>query len=151
MISFILQHLRKGDDKISILRARELRLRRDSAQRAPLTEADCEFRAYLCFGLKCQHQYISGIIQYLSFCHWQVILSIMSSRMFHVVTWVRSSFLFKAELCVYTTFWFQWSCMDVRVGLQRKLSTKELMLLNCGVGEDSWESLGLQGYPTSPS
>ena len=26
--------------------------------------------------------------------------------------------------------------MDVRVGLQRKLSTKELMLLNCGVGED---------------
>ena len=25
------------------------------------------------------------------------------------------------------------------------------MLLNCGVGEDSWESLGLQGDPTSPS
>ena len=24
-------------------------------------------------------------------------------------------------------------------------STEELMLLNCGVGEDSWESLGLQG------
>ena len=32
---------------------------------------------------------------------------------------------------------FQWSCMDVRVGLKRKLSTEELMLLNCGVGEDS--------------
>ena len=31
-----------------------------------------------------------------------------------------------------------------------KLSTKELMLLNCGVGEDSSESLGLQGDPTSP-
>ena len=27
--------------------------------------------------------------------------------------------------------------MDVRVGLQRKLSAKELMLLKCGVGEDS--------------
>ena len=40
--------------------------------------------------------------------------------------------------------------MDVRVGLWRKLSTEELILLNCGVGEDSWESLGLQGYPTSP-
>ena len=26
----------------------------------------------------------------------------------------------------------------------------ELMLLNHGVGEDSWESLGLQGDPTSP-
>jgi len=25
------------------------------------------------------------------------------------------------------------------------------MLLNCGVGEDSWESIGLQGDPTSPS
>ena len=27
--------------------------------------------------------------------------------------------------------------MDVRVGLRRKLSTEELMFLNCGVGEDS--------------
>ena len=40
--------------------------------------------------------------------------------------------------------------MDVRVGLWRRLSAKELMLLKCGVGEDSWESLGLQGDPTSP-
>ena len=39
--------------------------------------------------------------------------------------------------------------MDVRIGLWRRLSTKELMLLNCGVGEDSRESLGLQGDPTS--
>ena len=31
-----------------------------------------------------------------------------------------------------------WSCMDMRVGLWRRLSAKELMLLNCGVGEDSW-------------
>ena len=38
--------------------------------------------------------------------------------------------------------------MDVRVGLWRKLSAEKLMLLNCGVGEDSWESLGLQGDPT---
>ena len=30
-------------------------------------------------------------------------------------------------------------------------SAEELMLLNCGVGENSWESLGLQGDPTSPS
>ena len=29
-------------------------------------------------------------------------------------------------------------------------SAEELMLLNCGVGEDSSESLGLQGDPTSP-
>ena len=40
--------------------------------------------------------------------------------------------------------------MDVRVGLWRRLSAKELIILNCGVREDSWESLGLQGDPTSP-
>ena len=28
--------------------------------------------------------------------------------------------------------------MDVRVGLYRKLNAEELILLNCGVGEDSW-------------
>ena len=39
--------------------------------------------------------------------------------------------------------------MDVRVRLWKKLSTEVLMLLNCGVGEDSRESLGLQGDPTS--
>ena len=33
----------------------------------------------------------------------------------------------------------------------KKASAEELMVLNCGVGEDSWESLGLQGDPTSPS
>ena len=32
-----------------------------------------------------------------------------------------------------------------------RLSTEELMLANCDVGEDSWESLGLQGDETSPS
>ena len=40
--------------------------------------------------------------------------------------------------------------MDVRVGPWRRLSTEELMLLNCSVGEDSRESLGLQGDPSSP-
>ena len=29
--------------------------------------------------------------------------------------------------------------------------TERWRILNCGVGEDSWESLGLQGEPTSPS
>ena len=28
--------------------------------------------------------------------------------------------------------------MDVRIGPQRKLGTEEMMLLNSGVGEDSW-------------
>ena len=41
--------------------------------------------------------------------------------------------------------------MDVRIGLWRKLSTEELMLLKYGVGEDTCESLGLQGGTTSQS
>ena len=41
--------------------------------------------------------------------------------------------------------------MDVRVRPWRKLSTEELMLLDCDVGENSWESLGLQGFkPVNP-
>ena len=51
----------------------------------------------------------------------------------------------------WSRLWFFQSCMDGRVGLWRKLSAEELMLLNCCVGEDPWESLGLQGDPTSPS
>ena len=39
--------------------------------------------------------------------------------------------------------------MDVRVGLQRRLSAEEWMFPNCGVGEDSGESLELQGDQTS--
>ena len=41
------------------------------------------------------------------------------------------------KVCLSRLWFFQWSCIDVRVGLQRKLSTKEMMILNCGVGEDS--------------
>ena len=42
---------------------------------------------------------------------------------------------------------FMYGCESWTV---KKLNTEKLMLLNCGVGEDSWESLGLQGDPTSP-
>ena len=41
------------------------------------------------------------------------------------------------KVCLVRLWFFLWSCMDVRVGLCRKLSAEELMLLNCGVGEDS--------------
>ena len=40
--------------------------------------------------------------------------------------------------------------MDVRVGLWRKLSAEELMLLNRGVREDSWESLGKEIQAVHP-
>ena len=35
--------------------------------------------------------------------------------------------------------------------IKKRLRTKELIVLNCGVGEDSWESLGLQGDQVSQS
>ena len=41
------------------------------------------------------------------------------------------------KVCLSRLWFFQWSCMDVRVGLLRKLSAEELMLLNCDAGEDS--------------
>ena len=41
--------------------------------------------------------------------------------------------------------------MDVRVGPQRRLSAKELMLLNCGAREDYLESHGQQGDQASQS
>ena len=34
--------------------------------------------------------------------------------------------------------------------LMKSIDAEELMLLNCGVGEDPRESLRLQGHPTSP-
>ena len=44
---------------------------------------------------------------------------------------------------------FTWGGQSTGVSALASFCT-ELMLLNCGVGEDSWESLGLQGDPTSP-
>ena len=41
--------------------------------------------------------------------------------------------------------------MDVRVEPERKLSAEELMPSKCGTGEDSSESLELQGEQTSQS
>ena len=45
---------------------------------------------------------------------------------------------------------FLWP-LELDVDMQFTLSTKELMLLTCGVGEDSWESLELQENQTSQS
>ena len=49
------------------------------------------------------------------------------------------------------SYGFPSSHVDMRVGPQRRLNADELMLLNCGVGEDSWESLVLQGDQISHS
>ena len=67
-----------------------------------------------------------------------------------IAYWKAEILLFQQRSVQSRLWFFQWSCMDVRVGLWRRLSAEELMHLNCGVGEDSWRSLGLQGDPTSP-
>ena len=41
-----------------------------------------------------------------------------------------------------------WRCVAWTI---KKAEHQRIDTLNCGVGEDSWESLGLQGDPTSPS
>ena len=41
--------------------------------------------------------------------------------------------------------------MDMKARQYKRLSTKELMPLNCDAGEDSWERLGKQGDQTSQS
>ena len=55
------------------------------------------------------------------------------------------------KVCLVKAMVFPIVRYDVRVGLWRKLSAEELMLLDCGATEDSCKSLGLQGDPTSPS
>ena len=54
-----------------------------------------------------------------------------------------SDITLSTKVCLVKAMVFPVASMDLRVELQRKLSVKELMLLNCGVGEDSSESLGL--------
>ena len=54
------------------------------------------------------------------------------------------------KVCLVKAMVFPVVMYDVRVGLCRRLSAEELMLLNCGVGKDSCESLGLHGDPTIP-
>ena len=52
--------------------------------------------------------------------------------------WLKKKSTTKKNHCRYFFLW-------------RNLSTKALMLLNCGAGEDSWESLGLQEMkPVNP-
>ena len=66
--------------------------------------------------------------------------SVLKSR--HI-TWPTKVHLVKAMVFPVVTY----GCESWTV----RLSAKEWMLLNCGVGEDSLGPLGLQGDPTSPS
>ena len=70
--------------------------------------------------------------------------SILKSRDMILPAKVR---LFKAV--VFRVVMYGWESWAIKKAERRRI--EELMLLNCGVGEDSCESLGLQGYQTSSS
>ena len=67
--------------------------------------------------------------------------SIFKSRDIHLPTKVH---LVKAMVYPIVTY----GCESWMV---KKAERRRIDALNCGVGEDSWESLGLQGDPRSPS
>ena len=48
-----------------------------------------------------------------------------------------NSILKSRDITLPTSESYGFSSMDMRVELERKLSTEDLMLLTCGVGEDS--------------
>ena len=93
-------------------------------------------------------------LNWLVFCEYGFSVSMVSALWFPLATptillgfflpwaWGLSSWLLQQSTATapylgWRLWFFQWSCMDVRVGMWRKLSAEELFLLNCGVGEDS--------------
>ena len=55
------------------------------------------------------------------------------------------------KICIVKAMVFPVVTYGWEIWTKIRLSAEELMLLNCGIGEDSWESLGLQGDQTSQS
>ena len=74
------------------------------------------------------HLFISVLIHGYLLCGRKVMTNLDSIFKSRDITLPTKVHLVKAMV-------FLWSCMDVRVGLSRRLSAEELMLLNCGVGE----------------
>ena len=55
------------------------------------------------------------------------------------------------EVCIAKPMTFPVAMCGCEIWTIKRLNAKELMLSNCGAGEDTWESLGLQGNQISPS
>ena len=62
-----------------------------------------------------------------------------------------SNISFKQRLTLVTAMVFPVLMYGCESWTMKKAERRKVMLLNCGAGEDSWESPGLQGDPTSPS
>ena len=73
---------------------------------------------------------------------WQMLKSILKSRN---ITLPTKGHLIKA--IVFPVVMYECESWTIK----KTEHWRELMLLSCGVGEDSWESFRLQGNPTSPS
>ena len=70
------------------------------------------------------------------------------SVLFNTLSWLVITFLPRSKRLLVS--WLKSPSAVILEPPKIKSDTVEFMLLNCGVGEDSWESLGLQGDPTSP-
>ena len=55
------------------------------------------------------------------------------------------------NVCIVKAMFFPVVMYGYESWTKRRPSAEELMLLNCDVGEDSWESLGPQGDQTNQS
>ena len=74
---------------------------------------------------------------------WKAMTNLDSVLKTRAITWLTKVCIVKAMVIPVVMY-----------GCERRLSAKELMLSNCGAGEDSlraWESRGLQGDQTSQS
>ena len=111
--------------------------------------------------------HISGTTLYLSFCDWLITQSVISTRFIHVVAnffpfwgWIivtNLDSLFKStditlptkvrlvKATVFPVVMYGCESWTVKKAERQRIDAFELY-----VGENSWESLGLQGDPTSP-
>ena len=92
----------------------------------------------------------TGCLAKCLFCFLNLLIVILRTITFDVTYTLKKNaskahylFLVKAMVCPVV----EYGCESWTI---KKAKHWRIMLLNCGVGEDSWESLGLQGDPTSP-
>ena len=57
---------------------------------------------------------------------------------------------FLTKVHIFKAMFFPVVMCGCQIWTMKKAGAEELMFLNCAAGQDAWESLGLQGDPTSP-
>ena len=101
----------------------------------------CLFVVLICISLMIRD------VEHLFMCLLAMCMSSLGKHLFSSSAHLKSD--------CYFLMWSYMSCVYVGSGCEswtiKKAEHQKLMLLNCDVGEDPWESLGPQGDPTSQS